>query len=102
MKCKIKKGDNNMLHTHEQIRKKGIKEIYNENFQKYNTVIGIVIGCNSHGCYVRDLKSNKVVFYFGNGMRGDKVQLTVKKVDAEHEKVTCVLDSVLEYGDFAA
>ncbi len=51
---------------------------------------------------MRDVESKEVVFYFGNGMKGDKVQLTVKRVDAEKEKVTCVLDSVLEYGEIAA
>lgn len=91
-----------MLLTNEQIRKAKIEKLYNENFQKHDTVIGTVIGFNSRGCYVRDSKSGEVVFYVGNGMRGDKVQLTVKKVDIEHERVICVLDSVLEYGDFAA
>ncbi len=91
-----------MLHTNEQIRKERISGLYKKYFQKYNTVIGTVIGCNSHGCYVRDVKSNEVVFYFGNGVKGDKVQLTVKRVDVERERVTCVLDSVLEYGELAA
>ena len=71
-------------------------------FEKYNTVIGTVIGYNSCGCYVRDEESGFVVFYFGSGTRGDRVQLTVQKVDKEHEKVTCLLDSVLEYGQLAA
>lgn len=71
-------------------------------FQKYNTVIGTVVGCNSCGCYVRDEESGFVVFYFGNGTRGDKVQLTVQKVDKKRERVTCLLDSVLEYGSYVA
>lgn len=73
-----------------------------ENFKKYNTVIGTVIGCNSYGCYVRDDETDNVVFYYGNGMKGDKVQLSVQKVDLVRERVTCVLDSVLEYSGFAA
>ena len=72
------------------------------NFQKYNTVIGTVVGFNSSGCYVRDEESGCVVFYFGHGTRGDRVQLTVQKVDTEKERVTCLLDSVLEYGRIAA
>lgn len=68
-----------------------------EAFEKYNTVVDEVIGCNSYGCYVRDKKTDKVVFYYGCGQRGDKVQLTVKKVNLEKEQVTCILDSVLEY-----
>lgn len=71
-------------------------------FKKYSTVIGTVIGFNSYGCYVRDDESDNVVFYYGNGMIGDRVQLTVRKINLEREQVTCVLDSVLEYGDFAA
>ncbi len=73
-----------------------------KNYKKYNTVIGTVIGYNSNGCYVRDNETNNVVFYYGNGMKGDKVQLSVRKVDLVRERVTCVLDSVLEYGSFAA
>lgn len=73
-----------------------------ENYKKHNTVIGTVIGCNSYGCYVRDAENDNVVFYYGNGMKGDKVQLSVQKVDLVRKRVTCVLDSVLEYSSFAA
>lgn len=73
-----------------------------EIFKRYNTVIGTVIGFNSYGCYVRVDESDKVVFYYGNGMIGDRVQLTIRKINLEREQVTCVLDSVLEYGYFAA
>ena len=71
-------------------------------FEKYDTVVGKVIGFNDHGCLVRDEKSDSVVFYFGNGMKGDRVQLTVYKVDNQKERVTCLLDRVLEYGVYAA
>lgn len=67
------------------------------NFKKYNTIIGTVVGC-----YVRDDESGKVVFYYGNGMKGDRVQLSIRKVDAARERITCVLDSVIEYGNFVA
>ena len=66
-------------------------------FERFNTVIGEVIGCNNYGCYVRDQETDRVVFYYGCGQRGDKVQLTVKKVNLEKEQITCVLDSVLSY-----
>lgn len=89
-----------MLNRNEKIREN--RELYNECFKKYDTIVGTVIGFNSSGCYVRDEKSGRSVFYFGNGMKGDKVQLTVNKVDAEKERVTCVLESVLEYGEFCA
>ena len=56
-----------------------------------------VSACNNYGCYVRDIETDRVVFYYGCGQRGDKVQLTVKKVNLEKEQVTCVLDSVLSY-----
>ena len=71
-------------------------------FERFDTITGEVIDHNSHGCYVRDDKSGFVVFYYGNGGNGDKVQLTVRKVNPEAQKVTCVLDSVLEYGEIAA
>lgn len=73
-----------------------------ENYKKYDTIIGKVIGFNEHGCLVRDEESDRVVFYFGNGMKGDRVQLTVQKVDRKKERVTCLLDSVLAYGLYAA
>lgn len=73
-----------------------------EDYQKYDTVIGKVIGYNSYGCFVRDMKTDKIVFYFGNGMKGDMVQLSVKRIDTERKRVTCSLDSVLEYGNLAA
>jgi len=64
---------------------------------KFSTVIGTVIGVNNHGCYVRDDESDSVVFYYGNGNKGDRVFLSVFKVDNESGKVTCRLDSVIEY-----
>lgn len=73
-----------------------------ENFKKHNTLIGTVIGYNSYGCYVRDDASEKIVFYYGNGMRGDRVQLSIQKVDLARDRITCVLDSVIKYSDFAA
>lgn len=71
-------------------------------FERFDTITGEVIGHNAHGCYVKDDNSGFVVFYYGNGGYGDKVQLTVRKVNPEAQKVTCVLDSVLEYGEIAA
>lgn len=68
-----------------------------ETFELYNTVIGEVIDCNRYGCYVRDLDTDKIVFYFGCGRRGDKVQLSIKRINVEREQVTCTLDSVIEY-----
>ena len=50
-------------------------------YERFNTVIGVVIGCNKYCCYVRDQETNRVVFYYGCGQKGDKVQLTVKKVN---------------------
>lgn len=72
------------------------------NYERNSTIRGKVIGCNNYGCYVRDDETGNVVFYYGNGMKGDKVQLSIKSINFEKERVTCVLDSVLEYGDFVA
>lgn len=73
-----------------------------ESYERFDTIIGTVIGGNDFGCRVRDDESGRVVFYYGNGCRGDKVQLSVKRIDLERERVTCVLETVLEYADYAA
>lgn len=73
-----------------------------EIFERRDTIRGTVIGFNDYGCKVRDDESGKVVFYYGNGMKGDRVQLTITKIDLEKERVTCKLDTVLEYGEFVA
>lgn len=73
-----------------------------EIFERLDTIRGTVIGCNEHGCRVREDESGKVVFYYGNGFKGDRVQLSIKRIDLERERVTCVLDSVLEYADYVA
>ena len=68
-----------------------------EMFERFNTLVGVVIGCNNFGCYVRDEETDKVVFYYGCGQKGDKVQLIIKKINPQKEQVTCVLDSVISY-----
>lgn len=68
-----------------------------EIFERFNTLVGVIIGCNNFGCYVRDEKTDKVVFYYGCGQKGDRVQLTIKKINPQKEQVTCVLDSVISY-----
>ena len=39
-----------------------------EMFERFNTLVGEVIGCNNFGCYVRDEETDKVVFYYGCGL----------------------------------
>ena len=73
-----------------------------EIFERFDTLRGTVVNCNEYGCQVRDDESGKIVFYYGNGMRGDRVQLSIKRIDLERQRVTCVLDSVLEYAGFVA
>ena len=73
-----------------------------EDYQRFDIVIGTVIRMNAYGCYVKDEETGKVVFYYGNGSKGDKVLLSVQKVDPVRRKVTCVLETVLDYGCFAA
>lgn len=70
--------------------------------ERYETVIGRVIGFTNNGCRVRDEKTGEVVFYFGNGMKGDRVQVSAKYVNPKTQRVTYVLETVLEYGDFVA
>jgi len=71
-----------------------------ENYKKFDTIVGRVIGYTNRGCLVRDEATDRVVFYFGCGNKGDRVQLSVKRVNREREQVTCLLDSVLEYAPF--
>lgn len=71
-----------------------------EKISKFSTVTGTVVGVNNYGCYVRDDVTDTVVFYYGNGNKGDRVLLSVFKVDKERERVTCRLDSVIEYAAF--
>jgi hypothetical protein len=73
-----------------------------DSYQKYGTIIGRVVGYNDYGCYVRDEATDRVVFYYGHGTKGDRVQLSILRVDQRRESVTCVLESVLEYGRYAA
>lgn len=73
-----------------------------EIFERLDTIRGTVIGCNEYGCRVRDDETGKVVFYYGNGYKGDRVQLSIKRIDIERQRVTCVLDTVLEYANYVA
>ncbi len=68
-----------------------------ENINKYTSITGTVTRVNTYGCFVRDDITDTTVFYFGNGNIGDRVYLTVCKVDTVHHRITCNLDSVLEY-----
>ncbi len=70
--------------------------------ERCETVIGRVIGFTNDGCRVRDEKTDEVVVYRGNGMKGDRVQLSSKYIHPKTKRVTYVLETVLEYGDFVA
>lgn len=73
-----------------------------ENCERKETVIGRVIGFTNNGCRVRDEETGEVVFYYGNGMKGDRVQVSSKYIHPKTRRVTYVLETVLEYGDFVA
>lgn len=70
------------------------------NIQKLDTMTGTVIDFNHFGCYV-SLDSNETdipyAFYYGNGKRGDKVLVSIKKIDNVRNRINCDLDCVLEY-----
>ncbi len=70
--------------------------------ERCETVIGRVIGFTNDGCRVRDEETGEVVFYYGNGMKGDRVQVSSKYIHPRTKRVTYVLETVLEYGDFVA
>ena len=73
-----------------------------EIFERLDTIRGTVIGYRGNGVRVREDNSGKEVFYYGNGTKGDRVQLSIKRIDLERERVTCVLESVLEYAEYVA
>lgn len=68
-----------------------------EKINKFSTLTGRITGVNSFGCYVQDDETGITVFYYGNGKIGDRVFLSVYKIDTDRNRVTCRLDSVLEY-----
>lgn len=60
-------------------------------------IIGTVIATNSRGCYVLDDETGTVVYYYGNGKTGDRVLVSLRKIDTERNRITYRLDSVIEY-----
>ena len=68
-----------------------------ENIAKFHSLRGTIVRTNDYGCYVRDDITDTEVFYYGNGYVGDRVLLSIFKVDNERNRITCRLDSVIEY-----
>lgn len=91
-----------MLHSNKNINKEELKKYYMEHFQRGDVIIGTVRELTDKGCKVIDDESGKEVFYYGNNMKGDRVELKIKRIDLEKVRITCVLSSVLEYADFVA
>ncbi|MBR5827546.1 MAG: hypothetical protein IKY78_10765 [Clostridia bacterium] len=73
-----------------------------EFYERFDTIVGTVTGCSAYGAFVKDDETGEEFFYFGNGRKGDRVQLSVKRIDLEKKRITCRLDSVLEYADSVA
>ena len=71
-----------------------------EKIAKFYSLTGAIVRTNDYGCYVRDDITNTEVFYYGNGCVGDKVLLSIFKVDKERNRITGRLDSVIEYAEF--
>ncbi len=91
-----------MLNTNEQIRTGRIREPKKSNFERFDSIVGIITRCGQYGCYVTDEETGAEVFFNGNGTRGDRVRLGVKKIKPETNRTYWVLESVLEYGEIAA
>ena len=91
-----------MLHSNKNINKEELKKYYMEHFQWGDVIIGTVYKLDRNGCSVIDDKSGKEVFYYGNNMIGDRVELKIIRIDLEKVRITCDLSSVLEYADFVA
>jgi len=67
-----------------------------------DTVHATVTGSNRHGCYVvldEQVEGITDGFYFGCGTAGDRVMLSIKRVDTDRESVLCDLDAVISYGE---
>ena len=52
-----------------------------EKINKFSSLTGRIIGVNCYGCYVKDDENDITVFYYGSGRIGDRVFLSVCKVD---------------------
>lgn len=91
-----------MLNTNESIRTEVIKKQEKTNFERFDSIVGTITKCGRYGCYVTDDETGVEVYYEGNGTRGDKVRLGVKKIKPETNRTYWVLESVLEYGEIAA
>ncbi len=68
--------------------------------EKFVTEKGTVISYDEHGCFVRLDETGEVVYYFGNGMKGDRVYVSAKHGSKRHRTVVCTLESVIGYGAF--
>lgn len=68
--------------------------------KKFVTLKGTVINYDENGCFVRLDETDEVVYYFGNGMKGDRVYVSAKRIGGRHSMVVCELESVIGYGDF--
>lgn len=91
-----------MLKTNESTRIDATKKIEKTNFERFDSIVGTIIRCGRYGCYVIDDETGVEVYYEGNGTRGDKVCLGVKKIKPETNRTYWVLESVMEYGEIAA
>ncbi len=91
-----------MLNTNELIGKERIREPKKSKFERFDSIVGIITRCAQYGCYVTDEETGGEVFFNGNGTRGDRVRLGVKKIKPETNRTYWVLESVIKYGDIAA
>ena len=66
--------------------------------EKYASYEAIITGVNCFGCHIKFYNTNIHGFFFGNGNIGDSVIVSVGKIDEKKQRITCFLDSVLEYG----
>ena len=65
-----------------------------------DSITGEVIGHDRNGCYVRldtEEPNTPYGFYFGSGRTGDRVLLSVKRINSNHSSIFCILESVLSY-----
>ena len=93
-----------MLYTKNNIRREKVRNFDTTRYERFDTVDGIITDCDddSYRCYVRILETGKDVYFDGYGIKGSKVRLGVKSVNAKTGRTYWMLESVLDYGDYVA
>ena len=64
-----------------------------ENLERFDVYEGIVIRTNSHGAVIKLLDNEIEAFAFACAKPGDRVLVSISKIDIETSRVRCRIDS---------